>query len=224
MKHDVAERRRRSLCRTMRNMTLPLMLVCAAVVAAACDDTSGPEESDTIRPENGLLILEPADDSPPLVTLDTSFVATRGEDARLRIDYEPVPPATEGERFLELEIDELSLLRYPPGHPRAGSLFAAGDTITIRVTVDPTTLSATLEPSGLEFSPTDPAELELRYNNADEDFDDDGDEDPELEDVIDMWRQETPGDPWERVGNIKDADADRVRANLTEFSRYALGI
>jgi hypothetical protein len=151
--------------------------------------------------------------------LDTTFIATKGIRSEIRIRYEPVPPDDSGERFLELRIEAESLLRFP-----SGALIEDGNTVAIRIEIDPTTLSVTLSPSGLQFDLLVPAELELRYVNADPDFDGDGDPDPELEGDIDLWRQETPGDPWERVGTLKDATLDRVRANLTEFSRYALGI
>jgi hypothetical protein len=60
--------------------------------------------------------------------------------------------------------------------------------------------------------------------NADGDYDEDGEDDPELEGSIDLWRQEKPGDPWVRVGDVKDLELDRVRAFLTAFSRYGLAI
>ena len=78
---------------------------------------------------------------------------------------------------------------------------------------------------GARFDPDEPAEREIRYGTADGDYDDDGEEDPpEAEAEIDLWRQENIGDPWFRVGEIKDEDLDRVRARLTSFSRYALAI
>lgn len=211
---------------TVRDLAGPGLAMLMALAVSACgNDPAGPGGgNDDVRPPNGLALLVPAVGAPALVTLDTTFVATKGVRSEVRIRYEPVPPEVSGERFLELRIDDESLLSYPIGHPRAGAPFIAGDTVTIRVTVDPATLSVVLSPSGLQFDPLAPAELELRYVNADPDFDGDGDDDPELEDDIDLWRQENPGDPWERVGILKDSSLDRVRANLTEFSRYALGI
>lgn len=212
--------------RKLRSITRAAVVMFMGFAVAGCgDDPAGPGGGDdNTRPPTGLLILRPAAGAPALTTLDTSFVATKGVSSDVRIHYVTVPPDDTGERFLELSLDDLSLLRYPIDHPRAGALFVDGDAVTIRITIDPTTLSVTLSPSGLQFDPLDPAELELRYVNADPDFDDDGDDDPELEDDIDLWRQENPGDPWERVGTLKDASLDRVRAELTEFSRYALGI
>ena len=178
-------------------------------------------------PDASLTFLRPGSLAQPLLTTDTSFVATRGESIEIRLFYAPEPGSSDlvGERFLEFELDEESLVRYPPsGHPKAGQPFQDGDTITIRLHVETDTLLVELEPTGLQFDIAEPAELELRYGNADDDFDDDGESDPELEEDIDLWRQEKPGDPWFRVGEIKDADQDRVRARLTSFSRYALAI
>ncbi|TFG65825.1 MAG: hypothetical protein E4H28_03380 [Gemmatimonadales bacterium] len=204
----------------------PVLAMLAGFAIAGCgDDPAGPGRGgDTTRPPTGLIILVPDAGAPPLATSDTSFVATKGVRSEVLLRYAPVPPDDTGDQFLELRIEDQSLLRYPIGHPRAGALFVDGDTVTISISIDPATLSATLLPSGLQFDPLNPAELELRYQNADPDFDGDGDDDPDLEDDIDLWRQENPGDPWERVGTLQDFSLDRVRADLTEFSRYALGI
>jgi hypothetical protein len=178
-------------------------------------------------PDASLTFLRPASLAQPLLTTDTSFVATRGEELDVRLFYAPEPGSSDpvGERFLEFELDEESLLRYPAtGHPKAGQLFQDGDTITIHLHVQTDTLLVEFEPSGLQFDIAEPAELELRYGNADDDYDNDGESDPESEEDIDMWRQEKPGDPWFRVGEIKDVDQDRIRARLTSFTRYALAI
>ena len=183
-----------------------------------------PPDSDP-RNESELAFLRQRAGAPALTTTDTSFVATRGQGLEIEIDYAPEGGETDGEEFLEFELDDESLLRYPAGHPRAGQLFQDGDTVTIRLRIDPTLLIVTLEPSGLEFDPQEPAELEIRYGNADDDYDDDGTPDPpESEERIDLWRQEAVGAPWFRVGEIKDRELDRVRARLTSFSRYALAI
>ncbi len=210
-------RQRRALCRTVA-------IAVTLVVAAGCgeDDSTGPNTTPT--PEAQLTFLRPAAGAPALLTSDTSFVATRGEEAEIRLFYAAPDGQSEGEEFLRLKIDEESLLTYPDDHPRAGAAFLAGDTITIRIQVDPDHLIATLEPSGLLFAPDRPAELKMRYVEADGDIDEDGEDDPELEGEIDLWRQERPGDPWFRIGELKDADLDEVSARLFGFSRYALAI
>lgn len=203
----------------MRYLGRALWLVPVLGLLSGCgSDTTGPKQS------SELLFLRQAAGAPGLTTTDTTFVATQGERLEVRIFYLPEPGAGSGDEFLEFELEDETLLAYPPTHPRAGQAFAPGDTIEIRLTIDPVNLIVTFEPSGIQFNPVKPAELELRYLNADSDFDEDGTEDPELEGEIDLWRQENLGDPWERVGTLKDQSVDRVRANLLTFSRYALAI
>jgi len=204
----------------------------ALVVLGACGGGSStgplpPPPPPPTKATNELSFLIQAANAPALVTTDTTFLATRGQELKVQLFYEPVAGSgqSEGDEFLEFELDPQSLLRYPPGHPKAGQLFQAGDTISIRIQVDPNELLVTMEPSGLQFDPAHPAQLELRYGHADDDYDGDGAADPpETESQIDLWRQEFPGDPWVRVGEIKDTETNRVRAFLTSFSRYALAI
>lgn len=201
--------------------------IAAALAVGGCGDSepTGPADPPNTLPEGQLTFLRQAGTAPPLVTYDTTFVAIAGEALDAEIRYMPPPGEDSGEKFLEFKLEDTSLLRYPADHPtRPGAAFQPGDTVWIRITVDPTLLIASMEPSGLQFNPADPAELEIRYAEADDDYDDDGDPDPELEDEIDLWRQESPGDDWERVGDLKDLELDRVRALLTGFSRYGLGI
>jgi hypothetical protein len=198
------------------------------VATTACSDSSvsvDPPDPDS-RLEGELTFLRRAPNAPPLLTTDTSFVATRGEDVRVELFYAPDPGSGEsrGERFLRFELEETSLLRYPDNHPRAGTLFADGDTVTITIRLEDDLLLGSFEPSGLQFDPNDPAELEFRYAEADDDYDGDGDSDPELEDDIDLWRQERPGDPWVKIGELQDVELDEIEAFLTSFTRYALAI
>ena len=209
-----------------RRLAESILVAGSLCLAAGCGDggTTGPDPDQ--KTEDDLLFLRPAAGAPPLLTTDTTVVATSGEALELRIFYAPEEGsgAARGDLFLELELDDESLLRYPEDHPKAGATFAPGDTVHVRVRVDPDRLIATLEPSGLRFSIDDPAELELRYSEADDDFDDDGEPDPELEARVDLWRQEGPGRPWVRIGELKDEDLDRVETRITSFSRYALAI
>lgn len=188
---------------------------------------SGPTEADGSGvPTAELTFLRPATDAPALLTTDTTLVATRGESFRVELYYEPDPGSGSdtGDRFLRFELEPSSLHRYPEDHPRAGALFEQGDTITIHIRVPDDTLMARLEPTGLEFDPDAPAELELSYVNADPDFDGDGEDDPELEEDVDLWRQEAPGEDWFRIGRIQDLEFDEIEAILTSFSRYAVAI
>lgn len=217
-----------ALLKTVHRFVIASLLLATVAAATACDDNddpTGPAQPPDSIPDAQLTFLRQAATAPPLVTYDTTFVATAGEALDLEIRYQPPVGEDSGEKFLEFRLDDESLARYPASHPtRPGQAFAVGDTVWIRIVVDPQRLIATMEPSGLGFNPARPAELEIRYSNADDDYDDDGVADPELEVEIDLWRQENPGDDWERSGDIKDLETDRVRALLDGFSRYGLGI
>ena len=217
-----------ALLRNLRHWTLASLLLAGLAATTGCDDNdapTGPVQPPDSIPDAQLTFLRQAGTAQPLVTYDTTFVATAGESLDLEIRYQPPPGEDSGEKFLEFRLDDESLARYPASHPtRPGEPFAVGDTVWISIVVDRQLLLATMEPSGLQFNPERPAELEIRYSNADDDYDDDGVSDPELEVEIDLWRQENPGDDWERSGDIKDLETDRVRAFLNGFSRYGLGI
>lgn len=204
-------------------------LVSAAAFGCGDGDATGPNASPAPvpTPESALVFLRPAPDAPPLLTTDTTVIATRGESLDVRLFYAPDPGSGEavGERFLRFRLEDASLERYPATHPMGGAPFTLDDTVSIRITVDTSRLQVDLEPTGLRFSAEAPAELELRYAEADRDFDEDGVEDPpEVEEQIDLWRQEKPGDPWFRIGELKDFDLDKIEARLLGFSRYALAI
>lgn len=202
-------------------LALPLLGALLVPALVGCDGGPDVTPPDSSEPT----FLRPAASAPPLLTRDTAVVATRGEDLRVELFYEdPDAPGQPGERFLRFELDDASLARYPEDHPAAGAAFEPGDTVTIRIRVSGDTLLAEFEPTGLRFDPDEPAELELRYVEADPDFDGDGDDDPELEDEIDLWRQEQPGAPWVRIGDVKDLERDELRAFLESFTRFAAAI
>ena len=192
--------------------------VVLAGLAGGCSDSSGPD--DNTRPPADLTILRVDQASPPLYNPEESFWAVRGEDREVRIFFQDDVGGA-GEEYLRLRVDAPSLLAYPDGTP-----FATDDSvlITVRV-VDPTRLLFELEPSGLRFSPSDPAELKIHYNHADDDLDEDGDvdgEDDAIEQTLSIWRQESPGDPFVRLGSLLVDELDEAEAELQGFSRYAL--
>jgi hypothetical protein len=165
-------------------------------------------------------VLRLSEDSPPLINPVVSFYAVRGEDREARVFFSD-DQGGEGEEYLRLRVDAPSLLAYPDG-----TEFVEGDSvlITIRV-VDPARLLFELTPTGLQFSAEDPAELKIRYVEADDDLNEDGevnDEDQDLEQTLAIWRQENPGDPFVRLGTLLADDLDEVEAELQGFSRYAL--
>ncbi|HEX6058642.1 MAG TPA: hypothetical protein VFZ11_06450 [Gemmatimonadaceae bacterium] len=202
---------------TTRRWT-PLVLL-ALAAAAACDGSSGPDAE--IRQPGELTILRMAADAPPLETYDTTFTAIRGVNSELRIDYEPLPGESSGEEFLRFELDNATLVNDEHGDP-----IPIGGSIEIRVRiVDPARLEFEFQPAGLRFNAAEPAQLRIRYANADDDFDDDGDVDADddlAEQRLGLWRQEVPGEPWVKMGSVVLEDLEEVEGEIFGFTRYSI--
>jgi hypothetical protein len=82
-----------------------------------------------------------------------------------------------------------------------------------------------MEPSGLTFSPAEPAELKIHYAHADHDFNDDGSIntiDDQIKTQLAIWRQETPGTPFTRLSSVNVEASEEVNADILGFTRYAI--
>jgi hypothetical protein len=194
--------------------------VALAFVALACSESTAPPNDTDPRPPAELNVLRLAQSAPPLFNPTISFYAMRGEDSEGRIFFQDAGGGS-GEEYLRLKIDGASLLARPDGTP-----FAIGDSILITVTVvDVQQILFELEPSGLRFDPAQPAELEIDYGEADDDFNEDGavdTEDDAIEDVLSIWRQETVGGVFERLGSVVIKDLEEIETDLLGFTRYAI--
>ncbi len=191
---------------------LAALTLSAVLSLSGCDDSNSSEPPPQV-PESELEIVTVRGAAPPLETTDTSFWAVAGEDRQLEIRFAGQGGPGTGTRFLELEIDDETLLRRPDGTP-----FALGDSIEIFVTVEDAELyRVRLEPTGLRFNPQEPATLEFKYTEADLSFID-------RESEFGIWRQERPGEPWEYIGSVQVEDLDEIEAELLSFTRYALAI
>ncbi len=180
------------------------------LVVAGCDSST--ESEPDIVPESQLEFVPRSEAAPPLATLDTSFWAVKGQDRKLEIRYQGQGGPGTGKEFLELVVEEETLLRRPDG-----GTFADGDSIEIRVTVDPVLFVVNFEPSGLVFNPNERAKLELDYDEAEESF-------LVREGEFDVWRQESSGEAWERIGSGQIEELDEIQVLLTGFTRYALAV
>jgi hypothetical protein len=197
-----------------------LLLVVPLAALLACSDSSSPEDDGESKPPADLNIVGLPDDAPPLYNPEASFYAVKGQNAEARIYFQN-DQGGPGEEYLRLRVDGPSLQARPDGTP-----IAEGDSvqITIRV-VDPAQMLFEMEPSGLTFSAAEPAELKIRYEEAHGDLNDDGEVDEvddDIESLLAIWRQETPSDPFVRVGTAVVKDLKEAVAELTGFSRYAL--
>lgn len=192
------------------------LLLALAPGLTACDDQL---DSD-VRPPTELNILRLPPDHPPFEATVVTFWARANESREGRI-YFLDSEGNRGEEYARLKIDSGSLLARPDG-----TQFAPEDSILITMSVaDPTRVLIHLEPSGLTFRADKPAELRLEYDEADPDYDDDGDvdgADDVAEQQLAIWRQAQPGDPYIRLGSVRFEDLREIEARLTSFSRYAI--
>ncbi len=201
---------------------LPWLGVIALALVASCTSDSTappPDQPGTERPADELQVVRLRPDAPPLEADSVSFWAFRGTQAEAGIFFQ-AEGGGRGEEFLALELEDESLDRYPDGTP-----FTEGDSVLITIkVVDPALMLFEFAPSGLQFSADDPARLRIRYAEADDDFNDDGEHDEEDEDIelrLGIWRQARVGDPFVRLGTLR-GDFDDLEADLDGFSRYAI--
>lgn len=206
----------------MHNVRLPRAIVLTALMLAstACaGDGAGPDVEQ--RPTEALNFLRQAADAPPLANPVVQFYAKRGTDRAVFIYYRPRAGETDSLEFVHFRVPAEALLRRPDG-----TLIQQGDSVlvTMRV-VDPSRLVLEFEPTGLRFSSTKPAELEISFMEADDDLDRDGDTDDrdrQLEQTLGLWRQEAAGQPWYKLASVIEFEIDEVDARLTGFSGYAI--
>jgi hypothetical protein len=194
---------------------LGVLLSAAALVS--CGESTSPEGKQT----NELRFLRLDPTAPPLVTQRDSFYAKVGEDRELRMYFRPRPLENDSTEFLRFRVDAGALSRRPDG-----SSFAVNDSILITITMtDLSRLILDFQPSGLRFNTQRPAQLKIRYENADHDFDEDGDEDDgdlRLEGTFNIWRRENATQPWFPLGSIRHLEIDEVEADIFGFTNHAL--
>lgn len=206
----------------MRNRSLKPVAVLALIgaVLSCSDDPATPGPDDGLKPEAELTFVRFDPDLFVSAQMTASFWAVRGEDRELEMTYqEPDDSGDERDEFLEFRVRPESLLRRPDGTP-----FAEGDSVLITVSVDPGgRFVFDFQPAGLQFDPSEPAELEIDFNLADRDLNDDGVEDQEDELIraqLSIWRQDSPGSVWERLESLRIRE-DELRADLSGFSGFA---
>lgn len=154
-----------------------------------------------------------------LAQYEATFWAVSGERRGIQIDY-----AADGGNsgaFLAFTVDKHSLLLRPDGTP-----FASGDSVAITVTVDSAEFVVRFEPTGLVFSDTKPAVLQIWYDGADDDLNGDGavdGEDDRIEqDLLGVWYQGQTDDPWTSMGTVHSVNDKWFEVDLLHFSGYAV--
>lgn len=192
----------------MKRLFHLVLLALLPAALAACEDPSG--DNGAVAGKD-LVFLRPAPGAPPLAFSEVSFVAVAGQDEEIRIDY------ANGDECLRFRLDDDALTRRPDG-----TRMFEGDTITIRIrVVDAGYFNFEFQPAGIRFA--EPAELRVDYSFAHPDFNGDGEVDGDDDDFeFGWWRQEMPGQDWERIGSVRLHDLNEVRAEIDGFTRYAL--
>ena len=204
----------------MRHLVRGILGVSLGLSLACSDSTSSDGGT---RPPGMLTFLTLAANAPPLCEPSISFWAYRGEnvDTALQFPEDGVDCLGSREDFLRLKIDQTSLKAYPDGTP-----FQSGDSVLITMSwVGNDSILFHLEPTGLLFDPTRPAELKIDYGEAGTDLNGDGStnsEDDAVEHRLDIWRQPTLADDYMKVGVAKFEDSDEIEAKLNGFSSYAI--
>jgi hypothetical protein len=196
------------------------MFVGLVAVASCTDAMLDPDPPGTIKPTGELTIIRLPADAPPLFNDSVAFYARPGRDAEGFIYFQE-DDGSRGEKFVELKIKQGSLAAFPDGRP-----FGPNDSVRIVIRVrDARTLIVDLEPAGLSFNRAEPAELKIEYEETGGDLDDDGDDDEdddEIEQLIAIWRQENPTDPFVKLGTVKTEGLRELEAELLGFSRFAV--
>jgi len=195
-------------------------MVMAGALAFAllgCGDNSGP----TGVPDAQLHIVLQDTLAPPLLTTQASFWAKAGDGREVRLYYQGAAPGDTGDEYLRFEVPGDGLYRRPDG-----TAFQPGDSILITVTVlDPAQFLYRFEPSGLRFSPDNPARLKIKYFDCEHDFNGDGAidaEDVRIEGLLGVWERSGPGAAWFRLASVQFEELDELDANIPGFSDHSI--
>jgi hypothetical protein len=157
--------------------------------------------------------------APAIANPVVQFYAKKGEDREAFMYYAKRPTGKDSTVFVRFRVRKRSLLARPDGTP-----IADGDSvlITMRLT-DPAHLEVTMEPSGLTFSPSDPANIKLSFLETDDDLNKDGAvnaADAALRNLLAIWKRETPTAPWTKLTSALSIGTHEIEADVTGFTIY----
>ncbi|MBL8998278.1 MAG: hypothetical protein KJZ74_03595 [Gemmatimonadales bacterium] len=197
-----------------------LLTLLAACADSGVEPPAGP--TPTVGDSSAVVnFLRPAVGAPAIANPVVSFYAKVGEDREAFMYYQRRASGSDSTVFVRFRVRPNSLLSRPGGAP-----FVAGDSILITITlVDPSRLQVSFSPSGLRFSPSDPADLKLSFLEADEDLNGDGvvdSRDTAIQAMLAVWRRERVGDPWVRQPTILAPGTHEVETDILGFTDYVI--
>jgi hypothetical protein len=201
----------------MRRLKVGLL---ALAIAIACSDPSGPTPPPPV-PTSQLHFVLRDTTAPPLFRDTASFYAMAGEDREVRLYYQGATPADTGEEYLRFEVRNGALYRKPDG-----SAFAPGDSIHISIRVlDRRKFLFEFQPTGLQFSPSEPSRLKIQYSHADHDFDGDGrltPSDTVIQRKLDIWQRTPPDTLWTKLSALNVESLEELEGKIYHFTDHAI--
>ena len=192
-----------------------LGLAATVFAIAACNSVT--DAKTNTKPQSDLTFLRPAPGSPALVDSSVSFYAVKGQDREVHLLF----ANTGGEEYVRFKVPSEALYKRPDG-----TLFAAGDSILITVSVvDPTKVMVDFQPSGLKFDPAHPASLRINFGEADDDYNDDGvvnSADTAVVPKFAIWHSESGSTKWTQNSSLVSEEFTEVEGEINGFSNYAI--
>ncbi len=202
-----------------------LIVLTLALLSVHCTDepqglpTGLRLSADEMAPETAVSrTLHQAADAPALARYQVSFWVKRDKSTDVRVNYLPAAGHKDGDRFLQFQIPDHSVVARPGGNP-----LGKHDSVLVTLTIDPVLLDVDFEPSGLIFSQGRPAKLTIWYGHADADLNGDGAVDAldwRLAEQIAIWHEGKH--KAHRVRSENDWAHQVVTGKLHHFSQYAV--
>jgi hypothetical protein len=208
--------------RSVSPASVTLFIAAAFMSACSADHLSAP--STGLLPSAALAShggSGSGNSEPQFLTADTAapaianpviaFWAKRGRDTTVAMYYHARPGHNDSTTFMRFRVRARSLQSRPDG-----TLIANGDSVLITVVlIDPVALKLDFQPSGLQFSSHDPAELKMNFGET-------VPTDPNNLQALKIWRKESALDPWLPLSSVVVAELNEVQANIGGFTGYAM--
>jgi hypothetical protein len=220
-----------------RRDRLAVLATLATLASAACSDLTAPLASApdagptpslaTISGTDGSTayqhVLRQSPSAPALEKYQASFYAVRGSPRSIEIRYQSTTSPTRiGDRYVRFTVPDGALVT-----DAAGNKLRRGDSVLVTLRLDPVDFQVDFEPSGLTFSRSAPALLDIWYQNADPDANRDGVVDGAdqyvFEQFLSVYHYDTKGNSiWSTVSSSNDKKNKVISAPIEGFSGYAI--
>jgi hypothetical protein len=189
-----------------------LLLALATVAAIACATSTGVTVG---VPASKLHFLTANASAPQIAELSVSFYGVNGQARSGTIYYHhDDDDESEGEDstpLVRLDLPAGALTTNPDGSP-----LAVGDSVLVTLSVlDTAHLQVDVEPAGLQFSSSTPAQLTMSYLEADSSV---SEQDTA---ALAIWQQSTPGGTWVPLPSNVIPSKKQVTAHVQRRSVYA---